>query len=163
MLWAVAIALAASPALAAEPPAAAPPAAAKPTAKPWGKLVSLDGKQTYQLELAEVAIGSGDGNGVTLRDPSVSPQHAKLTYNGGLVDLHDLGSKTGTLAAGALVKKGKPFRILQPMDLAFGAVILRFEFGERPALLPPTQAPPKGKVGGKVGGKAPKNPKKTEK
>jgi pSer/pThr/pTyr-binding forkhead associated (FHA) protein len=86
-----------------------------------------------------VVVGSAEGSGVVVRHPSVSAQHARLTYKDGAVHLEDLGSRSGTLAAGALVKKGKPFRILQPMELAFGAVTLKFDFGERPKVLPPSQ------------------------
>lgn len=136
----------------AQPPAAnaqPPPAAAQATV--WGKLVTIDGKISYPLQGDGVTVGSAEGSGVVVRHASVSAAHARLFFKDGHVYVEDLGSRGGTLAAGALVKKGKPFRILQPMDLAFGAVTLKFEFGERPKVLPPTQKrmDPKGKAAAK--------------
>ncbi len=135
-------------AVAAEP---APPTAAAAATKSWGKLTSTDGKQAFALSGAEAVVGSDAATcQVVLADRTVSPQHAKLSFQEGTVTVEDLGSKLGTLAAGTMLKKGKPFRILQPMPLSFGALTLQFEFGERPALLPPTQAPAKPPKKGKA-------------
>lgn len=104
----------------------------------WGKLISSDGRITYPLDKPSMTIGSDATCGVVLHDPSVAGQHARLTYSDGYVDVEDLGSRTGTLVAGTAVKPGKPFRILQAVEVDVGAVTLKFEFGERPALLPPS-------------------------
>ncbi len=139
-------------ALAAEPP----PAKVEATAPAWGKLLSSDRKLVYPLDKPEIIVGSDPACGVVLHDNSVSPQHLRIAYKDGLVEIEDLGSKTGTLVAGALLKKGKPFRIVQPVEVDVGAVTVYFQWGERPALLPPTQksAPAKKVVPGKAAGPA---------
>ncbi len=131
-------------ALAADPP----PAKAEAAAPAWGKLLSSDRKLAYPLDKPEVVVGSDPACGVVVHEGSVSPQHAKLVYKDGVVTIEDMGSKSGTLVAGTALKKGKPFRILQPTEVDVGAVTLYFEWGERPALLAPTQkpAPSKGKA-----------------
>ena len=113
--------------------------------KAWGRLVTADGKQRWELTKPVLIVGSDANADVMIGDKTVSAQHAKFTHADGVISIEDLGSKSGTLAAGTALKRGKPFRVLQPVDVALGAVLLRFEFGERPALIPPTQAPPKGK------------------
>jgi transcriptional regulator with GAF, ATPase, and Fis domain len=50
-------------------------------------------------------VGSGEGAALVLHDPSVSRQHARLTLAGGRVEVEDLGSKNGTLFAGARVER----------------------------------------------------------
>lgn len=147
---AIAVWMVGASASAAEPPAAA--AAEKGPA--WGKLTTEDGKQSWTLDKPEVVVGTGAAAEVKLTNASVSEAHCKLKYDAGTVTVEDLGSKTGTLAAGTALKKGKPFRVLQNLDLSVGPVQLRFTFGERPALLPPTQAAPKGKKGAKAPAKA---------
>ncbi|MBI5608261.1 MAG: FHA domain-containing protein [Deltaproteobacteria bacterium] len=131
----------ASAAVAADPP----PAKAEAAAPAWGKLLSSDRKLAYPLDKPEVVVGTDPASGVVLHDNSVSPQHAKLVYKDGAVTIEDLGSKGGTLVAGTSLKKGKPFRIVQPVEIDVGAVTLYFEWGERPALLPPSQKATPGK------------------
>ena len=112
-------------ALAAEPP----PAKVEATAPAWGKLLSSDRKLVYPLDKPEIIVGSDPACGVVLHDNSVSPQHLRIAYKDGLVEIEDLGSKTGTLVAGALLKKGKPFRIVQPVEVDVGAVTVYFQWG----------------------------------
>jgi len=52
-----------------------------------------------------LVVGSGEGAALVLHDPSVSRQHARLTLAGGRVEVEDLGSKNGTLFAGARVER----------------------------------------------------------
>jgi transcriptional regulator with GAF, ATPase, and Fis domain len=52
-----------------------------------------------------LVVGSGEGAALVLHDPSVSRQHARLTLAGGRVEIEDLGSKNGTLFAGARVER----------------------------------------------------------
>lgn len=174
-LWAIALAApaaivqAAAPAAAgksdaasADPERADAAAAAKAPAKVvvWGKLSSADGARSFALSGAEALVGSDKGCAVHLDDKTVAPQHARLSYRDGVIEVHDLGSRGGTLVAGTAVKPGKPFRLLQPVELTFGAVSLSFTFGERPDLIGPTQkarqpkAPTKGAPGKPAPGKA---------
>lgn len=157
------------PALAVTPVAApavqadkAPPPAKSPAAEPgtprlvWGRLVAQDGKTTYDLDKQSVVVGSAAPADVVVPGSTLSPQHCRITYDAGRVAIEDLGSRHGTLVAGTALKKGKPMAIVQPLDLALGAVSLRFEFGERPAVIPPLKAAkhPGKKAKGKGKGKA---------
>jgi hypothetical protein len=136
------MALAATPAFAAAPAGKAAPAApaakAEAPAKVFGILIDQDGKR-YELKGKSAIVGSGAGADVVIAEPTMAAKHARFIMAGSTVTLEDLGSKFGTLASGTLVSKGKPFRILQPMDLALGARLMRFEFGERPDRIEPTQ------------------------
>lgn len=155
MLATTALAAAPAPAPAAAPAAkkdaAKAPEAKAPEAKApevkapevkaavWGKLTHADGAQTFELSGAEVLVGTEEICKVKLVDKTVAGQHARLTYRDGVIEVHDLGSRGGTLVAGTAVKPGKAFRILQPVELTFGAATLNFAFGERPDLIGPTQ------------------------
>jgi hypothetical protein len=125
----------------AKAPEAKAPEAKAPEAKAaaWGKLTSADGAQTFELRGAEVLVGTEEICQVKLTDKTVAGQHARLSYRDGVIEVHDLGSRGGTLVAGTAVKPGKAFRILQPVELTFGAASLNFAFGERPDLIGPTQ------------------------
>jgi len=52
-----------------------------------------------------LVVGTGDGVGLRLTDPSVSRQHARLATAGGRVVVEDLGSKNGTTFGGAKVDR----------------------------------------------------------
>lgn len=111
----------------------------------WGRLIAANGVG-IELSKPSIVVGSSPAADAVLADRTVSPQHARLTYADGRAFLEDLGSKYGTLVAGSAVKKGdKPRPIAQKTDLAFGAVSYTFEFGVRPALIPPLQALPTSK------------------
>ena len=127
----------------ARPPAAAKPDAAKPDAatKVFGVLVSKDGKR-FELKGKTAVVGSAAGADVVIEDQTIAAKHVRFHNAGSTVTVEDLGSKFGTLAAGTAVTKGKPFRILQPIDIALGANLFRFEFGERPSTIDATQQTP---------------------
>lgn len=114
--------------------------------QPWGRLVSPDGKTVYPLQKDVVIVGSAAPADVVIADKTVAPQQLKLTYKAGVVQVEDLGSRYGTLLNGTALKKGKAVRILVKSQLDLGAVTLSFEFGSRPAMLPPSQPLPKAKV-----------------
>ncbi|MCB9740541.1 MAG: FHA domain-containing protein [Deltaproteobacteria bacterium] len=105
--------------------------AAKDERKPWGTLVSEDGKQTIALRDDKVVIGSAADAGARIEHQTVAPQHARLVYEDGAVYLEHLGSRLGTLLAGRELKKGKKERLVRDTLLTFGAVSWRFSFGER--------------------------------
>lgn len=153
-LSAVAVILAAGSALALPAPAATdPPAAAAATAPVpakaviWGKLTAAEGGKVYELSGSEVVVGTDKACQVQLTDKTVAPRHARITHADGIIEVHDLGARGGTLVAGTSVKMGKPFRLLQPVELTFAAATLQFAFGERPSMLQPTQ---KGRPAGKA-------------
>ena len=137
----------APPAAAAPAPAAAKPAPAPAKAVIWGKLTAADGGKVYELSGDEVIVGTDKACQVQLDDKTVAPRHAKITHANGVIEVHDLGARGGTLVAGTAVKPSKPFRLLQPVELTFAAATLNFAFGERPSLILPTQ---KGRPAGKA-------------
>jgi pSer/pThr/pTyr-binding forkhead associated (FHA) protein len=67
-----------------------------------------DGR-TAPLQRARVRIGRRDDNEIAIRsDPSVSRQHASLSYRGDTFWLADLGSKLGTRLGSELVSGEQP-------------------------------------------------------
>ena len=107
-------------------------------AAPWGSLVSEDGSQRIALEGDEVIVGSSETAGARIEHETVSPRHAVIRHDNGVVTVADLGSRFGTLFSGTELRKGKPMRIVQRTLLTFGAVTWAFEWGER-STIPPTQ------------------------
>ena len=114
------------------PPAPAPPPAAAPpvVAKSWGQLKS-DRGQTWVLTKPTITIGSEATSDVVLTGPTVAPQQCRLTFANGNASIEDLGSKSGTLVAGTLLKPGKAFTITNAVEIDPGAVTLQFSFLER--------------------------------
>lgn len=132
-----------APAPATKPAAALPakggPAPARgpepaPT-KPWGKLVVENGK-SYELLKPEIIVGNDVSCDIVLTDPSIAPRHFAIRFSGGNASVEDLGSKTGTLVAGTEVKRGKPFKVLNAVEIDPGAVTMKFTFLERGTILP---------------------------
>lgn len=68
--------------------------------------------QVFELPRNTVSIGRDPGNPVVIDDPQVSRQHARVTPQGGLMILEDLGSTNGTTVNG--------LRISAPHTLAHG-------------------------------------------
>lgn len=68
--------------------------------------------QIYELPRSTISIGRDPGNQVVINDPQVSRQHARITPQGGLMVLEDLGSTNGTSVNG--------LRISAPHTLAHG-------------------------------------------
>jgi pSer/pThr/pTyr-binding forkhead associated (FHA) protein len=68
--------------------------------------------QVFELPRSTVSIGRDPGNQVVINDPQISRQHARITPQGGLMILEDLGSTNGTMVNG--------LRITGPHTLAHG-------------------------------------------
>lgn len=68
--------------------------------------------QVFELPQGTISIGRDPGNQIMIDDPQVSRQHARLTPQGGLMVLEDLGSTNGTTVNG--------LRITAPHTLAHG-------------------------------------------
>jgi pSer/pThr/pTyr-binding forkhead associated (FHA) protein len=56
--------------------------------------------QIFELPRSTVSIGRDPGNRVTINDPQISRQHARITPQGGLMIVEDLGSTNGTTVNG---------------------------------------------------------------
>jgi hypothetical protein len=68
--------------------------------------------QIFELPRSTVSIGRDPGNRVVINDVQISRQHARVTPQGGLMVLEDLGSTNGTTVNG--------LRISAPHTLAHG-------------------------------------------
>lgn len=115
------------------PPPAPPVKATAPTPaptvleKPWGKL-TLDHGRAWELHKTTITVGSATSCDVVLPDATVAPEHFRMTFANGNAAVEDLGSKFGTLVAGAAVKRGKPFKVVNAVEIDPGAATLHFEF-----------------------------------
>jgi pSer/pThr/pTyr-binding forkhead associated (FHA) protein len=56
--------------------------------------------QIFELPRSTVSIGRDPGNRVVINDPQISRQHARITPQGGLMIVEDLGSTNGTTVNG---------------------------------------------------------------
>ena len=81
--------------------------------------------RTVLLGTGETILGRDPASGVRLNQPSVSWRHARVTVQGGVVAIEDLGSTNGTVVNGspttgrALLKSGDSIQL--------GEMLLRFE------------------------------------
>lgn len=71
--------------------------------------------QTFMLDRDLLNLGRDPGNDIVINDPQVSRQHARITRQGGLMVIEDLGSTNGTFVNGV--------RLTGPHTLANGDVI----------------------------------------
>lgn len=110
----------------AQPPAPAAPGVAAGGGRVWGRLVQLakDGSdgQAFPINTEQMDVGSVEGAVLLRDDPYVSPRHARLSREGGVWMVSDLGSTNGIY----LKLQGR--RGLQDGDLILlGQQVLRFE------------------------------------
>lgn len=97
--------------------------------------------QVFELPRSTISIGRDPGNQVMINDPQISRQHARVTPQGGLMIIEDLGSTNGTTVNG--------LRITGPHTLAHGDqvglgdnVLLTF-YGQPPPGAGATMAAPR--------------------
>ncbi len=72
------------------------------------KLISISGplKGTiFSITDADVTIGRGPSNSICIADPLLSRQHCRITREGSVFNLHDLGSFNGTFVNGVPIKE----------------------------------------------------------
>ena len=119
--------------------AVAEPAPATAPTKPWGKLMLPSGK-AWELTKPEITVGTDSASDVVLADATVAPHHFRITFAEGNATVEDLGSPSGTLVAGTAIKPGRPFKVLNKVEIDAGAMRLQFEFLER-GRIAATQAP----------------------
>jgi pSer/pThr/pTyr-binding forkhead associated (FHA) protein len=102
---------------------------------PWGWLVYRNGKflgQELALKRAVIWIGREEDNEIWLDDDTVSRYHAELTWENGLVSVHDCGSLNGVLLNGqrvpnaTLVKNGDTLEV--------GAHSFLLKYAQQPVL-----------------------------
>jgi pSer/pThr/pTyr-binding forkhead associated (FHA) protein len=72
------------------------------------KLISISGPlegTIFSITDADVTIGRGPSNLICIADPLLSRQHCRITTEGDVFNLHDLGSFNGTFVNGVPIKK----------------------------------------------------------
>ncbi|CAN5502817.1 hypothetical protein BH23VER1_BH23VER1_34890 [soil metagenome] len=89
-------------------------------------IISSGCSGTHHLELAsgEYIIGSGPGATLLVEDPSLAPQHARLSFEAGRAWLEDLGSGSGILVDGEPVD-GVAW-LVEGQTASFGTVSVHF-------------------------------------
>jgi pSer/pThr/pTyr-binding forkhead associated (FHA) protein len=82
--------------------------------------------QIFELSRGTISIGRDPGNQVVIDDPQVSRQHARITPQGGLMVLEDLGSTNGTTVNGLRISA--PHTLAHGDEIGFGDdVVLTFQ------------------------------------
>jgi transcriptional regulator with GAF, ATPase, and Fis domain len=72
------------------------------------KLISISGPlegKIFSITDADVTIGRGPSNSICIADPLLSRQHCRITREGDVFNLHDLGSFNGTFVNGVPIRK----------------------------------------------------------
>src|SRR5215475_14109800 len=72
------------------------------------KLISISGPlegTIFHITDADVTIGRGPSNSICIADPLLSRQHCRITKEGDVFNLQDLGSFNGTFVNGVPIKK----------------------------------------------------------
>src|SRR5215510_13157866 len=72
------------------------------------KLISISGPMEgtiFSITDADVTIGRGPSNSICIPDPLLSRQHCRITREGAMFNLQDLGSFNGTFVNGVPIKK----------------------------------------------------------
>lgn len=106
-------------------------------AGPWGKLTTADGKTSFNLTKDTIVVGSSSRADVVFSHPTVASRHIRITHKSGIVQVTDLGSRTGTLVAGTELKKDRSMQIYQKTTLSLGALNVIFDWGDRGKLIQP--------------------------
>jgi hypothetical protein len=110
--------------------------------RPRANLVVRQGTQvgmTFSLTGDEVILGREEGIDISIRDPEVSRQHARISWQAGNYYIEDLGSTNGTFLNGAPVA-GR--QLLRSSDtIGMGQTLLVFQ--EQAGVIPtqPVAAP----------------------
>lgn len=90
-----------------------------------GPLVGL----AFELSPPSVVVGRNPDADVSLSEPTVSWQHARLTAHGAAWTIADLGSTNGTRVNGERIEPGLEIAIDPGAEVRFGEITLRFEGG----------------------------------
>jgi nitrite reductase (NADH) large subunit len=89
----------------------------------------------FALGADSVIVGSAPSSGIRLSDPSVSPEHARLSFSSGRHTLLDLGSSGGSFARGTRLTAEEPCALGEGDWLRFGAVDVLYSSAARVDLL----------------------------
>ncbi|MBA4180847.1 MAG: hypothetical protein C0506_09690 [Anaerolinea sp.] len=83
-------------------------------------------QRQYDIDLPSVLVGSGEGSGILLQDPSIGERHAKLLVESGVLLVEDMGSAAGTRVDGRRVEPGERNRVEPGHEVQFGKLKARY-------------------------------------
>jgi len=132
--------------------------------RPPASLVVRQGARAgtvFPLTTDSVVLGREEGVDISLRDPEVSRQHARVSWQAGTYVLEDLGSTNGTFLNGMQITGQRPLRpgdsiglgqtilVLQPQAAAAAEPTpmaaprpVKAQVPAQPAYVPPPPPPP---------------------
>ena len=111
------------------------------SSRPKASLVVRQGARAgtvFPLTADSVILGREEGVDIALRDPEVSRQHARVSWQAGTYVLEDLGSTNGTFLNGMQIAGQRPLRPGDSIGLGQTILVLQPQAGAEPT---PTPAP----------------------
>jgi predicted component of type VI protein secretion system len=85
--------------------------------------------QTFMLDREWLTIGRDPSNDIVINDPQVSRQHARITRQGQMVVIEDLGSTNGTFANGVRLTGSHVMSNGDVIGLGDGVTLTYYEVG----------------------------------
>jgi hypothetical protein len=103
--------------------------------RPPASLVVRQGARAgtvFPLSTDSVVLGREEGVDISLRDPEVSRQHARVSWQAGTYVLEDLGSTNGTFLNGMQITGQRPLRPGDSIGLGQTILVLQPQAGAEP-------------------------------
>jgi hypothetical protein len=107
--------------------------------RPPASLVVRQGARAgtvFPLTADSVVLGREEGVDISLRDPEVSRQHARVSWQAGTYVLEDLGSTNGTFLNGMQITGQRPLRPGDSIGLGQTILVLQPQAGAEPTPVP---------------------------
>ena len=112
--------------------------------RPPASLVVRQGARAgtvFPLTTDSVVLGREEGVDISLRDPEVSRQHARVSWQAGTYVLEDLGSTNGTFLNGMQITGQRPLRPGDSIGLGQTILVLQPQTAAEPTSPTPMPAP----------------------
>ncbi len=112
--------------------------------RPQASLVVRQGARAgtvFPLTADSVVLGREEGVDISLRDPEVSRQHARVSWQSGTYVLEDLGSTNGTFLNGMQITGQRPLRPGDSIGLGQTILVLQPQGAAEPTSAMPAPRP----------------------
>ena len=112
--------------------------------RPQASLVVRQGARAgtvFPLTTDTVVLGREEGVDISLRDPEVSRQHARVSWQAGTYVLEDLGSTNGTFLNGMQIAGQRPLRPGDSIGLGQTILVLQPQAAAEPTAPMPAPRP----------------------
>jgi len=112
--------------------------------RPQASLVVRQGARAgtvFPLTADSVVLGREEGVDISLRDPEVSRQHARVSWQAGTYVLEDLGSTNGTFLNGMQITGQRPLRPGDSIGLGQTILVLQPQAAAEPTSPMPAPRP----------------------